>query len=211
MYGHRINVRIEKRLYSLILYYNNSLIYKTVYNMATKTIDATLFASSHPDIAKRTSVSGLLISLAMMVAGLLIFVSIFEMHDKSSTISMALMVVGPALILLGVFRLFWKSKEMVYLPTGSVTKERSMFFDLKHIGELTEMIERGNPDCEAGIKSESSGNVRMDIMISQDNKFAALQLFQFVPYTYTPVTSVRYFTGSDAAAVSAFLSKCKAV
>ena len=69
--------------------------------MATKTIDATLFASSHPDIAKRTSVSGLLISLAMMVAGLLIFVSIFEMHDKSSTISMALMVVGTALILLG--------------------------------------------------------------------------------------------------------------
>ena len=59
--------------------------------MATKTIDATLFASSHPDIAKRTSVSGLLISLAMMVAGLLIFVSIFEMHDKSSTTgSMAL-------------------------------------------------------------------------------------------------------------------------
>ena len=98
MYGHRINVRIEKRLYSLILYYNNSLIYKTVYNMATKTIDATLFASSHPDIAKRTSVSGLLISLAMMVAGLLIFVSIFEMHDKSSTISMALMVVGTAFI-----------------------------------------------------------------------------------------------------------------
>ncbi len=38
-----------------------------------------------------------------------------------------------------------------------------------------------------------------------------LQLFQFVPYTYTPVTSVRYFTGSEAAAVSAFLSKCKAV
>lgn len=62
----------------LILYYNNSLIYKTVYNMATKTIDATLFASSHPDIAKRTSVSGLLISLAMMVAGLLIFVSILK-------------------------------------------------------------------------------------------------------------------------------------
>ena len=70
--------------------------------MATKTIDSTLFASSHPDIAKRTSVSGLLISLAMMVAGLLIFVSIFEMHDKSSTISMALMVVGTALFVLEV-------------------------------------------------------------------------------------------------------------
>ena len=97
--------------------------------MATQTIDATLFASSHPDIAKRTSVSGLIISLVMMVVGILIFVSIFEMNDKSSTISMGLMVLGTALILLGVFRLFWKSKEIVYLPTGSVAKERSMFFD----------------------------------------------------------------------------------
>lgn len=95
--------------------------------MATQTIDATLFASSHPDIAKRTSVSGLIISLVMMVVGILIFVSIFEMNDKSSTISMGLMVLGTALILLGVFRLFWKSKEIVYLPTGSVAKERSMF------------------------------------------------------------------------------------
>ena len=77
VYGHRINVRIEKRLYSLILYYNNSLIYKTVYNMATKTIDATLFASSHPDIVKRTSVSGLIFSVAMLLVGVFIFASIF--------------------------------------------------------------------------------------------------------------------------------------
>ena len=173
--------------------------------MATQTIDATLFASSHPDIAKRTSVSGLIISVGMMLVGILIFASIFEMSDKSSTLSMGLMVLGTALIL------FWKSKEIVYLPTGSVAKERSLFFDLKHIGKLTEMLESGKLDGEAGVKSESSGNVRLDVMISQDNKFAALQLFQFVPYTYTPVTSVCYFTGNEAAAVSAFLSRCKAM
>ena len=179
--------------------------------MATQTIDATLFASSHPDIAKRTSVSGLIISVGMMLVGILIFASIFEMSDKSSTLSKGLMVLGTALILLGVFRLFWKSKEIVYLPTGSVAKERSLFFDLKHIGKLTEMLESGKLDGEAGVKSESSGNVRLDVMISQDNKFAALQLFQFVPDTYTPVTSVCYFTGNEAAAVSAFLSRCKAM
>ena len=73
------------------------------------------------------------------------------------------------------------------------------------------MIENEQLNGETEIKSSGSGNVRMDVMISQDNKFAALQLFQFVPYTYTPVTSVRYFTGSEAAAVSAFLSKCRTV
>ena len=91
--------------------------------MATQTIDATLFASSHPDIVKRTSVSGLIFSVAMLLVGVFIFASIFEMSDKSSTLSMALMVLGTAFVLLGVFRLFWKSKEVVYLPTGSVSKK----------------------------------------------------------------------------------------
>lgn len=178
--------------------------------MATQTMDATLFASTHPDIAKRTSVSGLIFSVVMLLVGILVFASLFEMNDKSSTVSMALMVLGTAFVLLGVFRLFWKSKEIVYLPTGSVAKERSLFFDLKYLGKLTDMVEHGQLSNEAEVKSDASGNVRMDVMISQDNKFAAVQIFQFVPYTYTPVTSVRYFTGSEAAAVSAFLSKCRA-
>ena len=71
------------------------------------------------------------------------------------------------------------------------------------------MIENEQLNGETEIKSSGSGNVRMDVMISQDNKFAAVQLYQFVPYTYTPVTSVRYYTGSDAVAVSTFLEKCK--
>ena len=49
----------------------------------TQTIDATIFASSHPDIAKRTSVSGVLISSVMLLVGILAFASTFELEDKS--------------------------------------------------------------------------------------------------------------------------------
>ena len=164
--------------------------------MATQAIDATIFASSHPDIAKRTSISGLLISCVMLLIGILSFASTFELEDKSSTVSMALMVFGTGLFLLGIFRLFWKSKEVVYVPTGSIAKERSIFFDLKHMDKLTDLV-----------KSEASGNIRMDVILSADNKFAAVQLFQFVPYTYQPVTAVHYFTNDAAAAVAAFLTK----
>lgn len=80
----------------------------------TQTIDATIFASSHPDIAKRTSVSGVLISSVMLLVGILAFVSTFELDDKSSTVSMALMVLGTGLFLMGVFRLFWKSKSYLF-------------------------------------------------------------------------------------------------
>lgn len=177
--------------------------------MATQTIDATIFASSHPHIAKRTSISALIISCIMLIAGIIAFVSTFEMEDRSSTFSMGLMVLGTALFLGGVFRLFWKSKKIVYLPTGSVAKEQSVFFDLKHADDLAEMVKTGNFPVTAEIKGGGSGNLRLDVILSEDRKFAVVQLFQFVPYTYNPITPVRYYTNGEATSIAAFLAKCK--
>lgn len=145
----------------------------------------------------------------MLLIGILSFASTFELEDKSSTISMALMVFGTGLFLVGIFRIFWKSKEVVYVPTGSVAKEQSVFFDLKHMDKLKELVNFGNLSMDSGIKSETSGNLRMDIILSEDNKFAAVQLFQFIPYTYQPITTVHYFTNGEAATIAAFLAKSK--
>ena len=136
--------------------------------MATiQTIDATIFASSHPDIAKRTSVSGVLISSVMLLVGILAFASTFELEDKSSTV------------------------------------------DLKHMDALRNLVNSGSFSAGSNIKSEASGNIRMDVILSADKKFAAVQLFQFIPYTYQPITSVQYFTDEQASAVIAFLAKSK--
>ena len=177
--------------------------------MTTQAIDATIFASSHPDIAKRTSISSLIISCLMLLAGILAFAATFEMEYHSSTLSMGLMVLGSGLFLVGIFRIFWKSKEVVYVPTGSITREQSLYFDLKHMDVLRAMVKSGTFSPDATMKSENSGNIRLDIILSEDKKFAAVQLFQFVPYTYNPVTSVQYFTNGEAASVAAFLAKSK--
>ena len=177
--------------------------------MTTPAIDATIFASSHPDIAKRTSVSGLIFSGIMLLIGVLAFISTFEMEDRSSTLSMGLMVLGTGLFLIGIFRLFWKSKEVVYLPTGSIAKEQSVFFDLKYMDQLKEIVKLGTFSADTNLKGGTSGNLRMDIILSEDKKFAAVQLFQFVPYTYNPITSVQYFTNGEASAGADFLSNCR--
>ncbi len=194
-----------------LIFYVYILLINLILNImaTTQTIDATIFASTHPDIAKRTSVSGVLISSVMLLIGILAFASIFELDDKSSTASMALMVLGTGLFLMGIFRLFWKSKEVIYLPTKSVAKEHSVFFDLKHVDTLKNFVNSGSFSTDLKIKSEASGNIRMDVILSADKKFAAVQLFQFVPYTYQPITPVQYFTNEEASAVVAFLSKSK--
>lgn len=174
--------------------------------MATQTSNTTIFTLTHPDIVKRTSVASLLYSGVMVLLGIFLFVAVFGMTDNTSTASMTLMVCGTVLILGGIFRIFWKSKQLIYLPTGSVATERSLFFDLKYLNRLTDMLDNLSVEV-AGVKSGASGNVRMDVMITKDSKFVAVQLFQFVPYTYTPVTKVKYFTGTEAAALSTFISK----
>lgn len=166
-----------------------------------------LYSHLHIQISLSVQVFPEFYSLHSCYLGILAFASTFELEDRSSTVSMALMVFGTGLFLVGIFRLFWKSKEVVYLPTGSIAKERSVFFDLKHMDKLVDIVNSGSFSANSDIKSETSGNIRMDVILSEDKKFAAVQLFQFVPYTYQPITSVHYFTNEDASAVVAFLSK----
>lgn len=175
--------------------------------MSNQVIDATIFASSHPDIVKRVSVSSLIFSCIFLCVGILAFAATLGFEDKASTYSMGLLVLGTGACLTGIFRLFWKAKQNVYLPTGSVTKERSFFFNLKHVGELSHMVESGNFPVESDIKSEHSGNIRLDIILSEDKKFAAVQLFQFVPYTYQPLTAIRYLKNEEVSALTVFLQK----
>lgn len=160
--------------------------------------DETMFSTVHPDIEKRTSVSSVLISVIFCVIGAGAFVTSLKTGNSSSIMSMAFMTGGTILFLLAVFRLFWKSKEWVYVPTGSVAREHTCFFDECDLQALTAALENKNFEGKSKVKAKPCGNVRMDYMLSQDKHFVAVQLFRFIPYTYEPASSVFYYTGTEA-------------
>ena len=166
----------------------------------TVSTEATLFSTTHPDVVKRTSISSVIISAILCVIGAGAFATSLKMGDSSSTMSLVFMAGGTILFLWAVFRLFWRSKEWVYAPTGSVAKEGACFFDVCDLQALTETLEKKGFETKNDVKVKTNGNVRMDYMISQDKKFVAAQLFRFIPYTYEPASSVFYFTGDDASA-----------
>lgn len=166
--------------------------------MSNISADVTLFSTAHPDIVKRTSVSSVIVSAVLCMIGAGAFVTSLKMSDSSSIMGMLFMTGGTILFLLAVFRLFWRSKEWVYTPTGSVTKEGSCFFDVCDLQALNEALETKSFGSKNDVKVKTSGNVRMDYLVSQDKKFVAVQLFRFVPYTYEAASSVFYYTGNDA-------------
>lgn len=177
--------------------------------MTSQSLDATLFASNSQELAKRINPAKLLLALLLVVAGVCLFFSFKFVADESSAVSMALMVGGIAVFLWGLFLFFWKSKEIVYLPTGSVVCEDSFFFDNGQIDALRNVLEQRVPIDDTALATASSGNVRLDCICSKDGTFVAMQLYQYVPYAYTPVTDICYFKGAEAEGYSRFIARCR--
>lgn len=177
--------------------------------MLNQSNHATIFACSHPNTVKRTSSVSLLFFSTMVLVGISAFFLTFQLSDKTSAACMGLMVLGTGLFLLGTFGLVWKSKAVVYVPTGSVTREHTLLFNLKYKDELVYLVNLGSFPQEISIRSEAGGVIRMDLLLSKDRKFAAVQLFQFTDYTYQPLTGIRYFADGEAEAVGSFWAKSK--
>lgn len=179
--------------------------------MLLQSIDTTTLVSEHPSITKRTSVSKVILSLLLMLVGLAALISSNQVGKDASTLSVFLMFSGVLLIILGVSYLVWRSKETIYTPTGSVMKKKSFFFDLKHLDDLKNCILFRTFPLKINAHSEPNGNIRLDVVFSADKKFAAVQLFQFVPYAYNPVSLVHYYADDDVTALASFLAQsgCK--
>ena len=98
---------------------------------------------------------------------------------------------------------------MRYLLTKSVVKEKNYSFNLKSLEPLKEMIESGNFSNNINIEKGTGGNLRLDVLMSADKKFAAVRLLQFIPYSYIPVMDMQYLRNDKIAALENFLEHSK--
>jgi hypothetical protein len=123
--------------------------------------------------------------------------------DKSeSTLCMAFLTIGILLMLFALYRFFTKSKEMIYKPTGSEVRSDSFYMDSVELQSLKQMMVKNEFSTSSRLVFKEGGNGRLDYMVSKDGRFMAIQLLQFVPYTYEAVTGVYYYTDNDAVVVA---------
>lgn len=167
-----------------------------------------IYASS-PYISSRLNVAGVMSSLALSTLAAVVLVIAFGMKGEASAFQIGLFALGFIVLGYSFYRLSNKSKETIYVPTKSLTKQSSLFFDLKYIDELKSCVNTGNFQPGMDLPNEVTGNIRMDVIISQDKKFAAVQLFQFVPYEYKALTQVHYFMNGEVKPIADFIAKCK--
>lgn len=100
--------------------------------------------------------------------------------------------------------LFGLLKDTVYAPTSSEVESYSNFYKDADAQLFKNLIDGPTTDFEKNLKSldavetAEKGKYRLDLCISHDGQFIAMQLNEVENDVTTHVTPVRYFVGKDA-------------
>jgi hypothetical protein len=81
-----------------------------------------------------------------------------------------------------------------YSPTEGVRVERLLSMPLDKMAE--DISQNGKPSTGA------LGNFRLELCLSDDHQFCALQLFRFVDFLYHPVFEPRFYKDKDVETIA---------
>lgn len=103
------------------------------------------------------------------------------------------------------------STKAIYTPTQSKCKAVVLEYSLpagERVQKLLNMpAEKMADDIEKNGKpvAGANGNFRLELCISDDNKFCAFQLFRFGDFRYKPVSEPCFYEGKDVEAIAKLL------
>lgn len=163
--------------------------------MNAKNITETLISDTDK-LGKTVNVQALLTALVFVAVGVSAFFLIGR--DRFSTsVEMLILLAGVALVVWGIVHAARKYNKVVYLPSGSSVVLAQFSMDAMSKKRVVESLEKGVLDADS-VVLRHGGSLRLDILRSTDGSLNAVQVFEFVPYTYSPVTEVFYLDTKNA-------------
>lgn len=168
--------------------------------------DTTLFNVTNNEIKKRTNSKQAIIAFLLLIVGLCICIIGLPYQDTQTSLFLTIFILGLLIIGYGCIRLLSKSKELVYTKTDSRITKKTLFFDMKNLITLQRNIENSSFPIENKLESIHNGNVRMDVLMSEDGKFAGVQFFSYQSYLFAPATPIYYYHDEDAQAFQQYVA-----
>ena len=160
------------------------------------------------DVHYTTNTSSIIKGSLLIFAGIVVFMLPQFLNVNMERLNMTLIIAGATMFFIGLFIALSRGKKLVYKPTGSNIKQHFMFFDSKEKKRLIEII---NDECfftEAkDLCKLEDGKIRLDVLLSDDHKFASAQIHEYIGFNYEPVSETAYFCDESAQAVADFLGK----
>ena len=103
------------------------------------------------------------------------------------------------------------STKAIYTPTQSQANAIILEYTPSEGERVEHLLEMPLDKMAADIQQKgkpaagANGNFRLELCLSDDHQFCALQLFRFSDFQYKPVFEPRFYEGKDAEAVALLL------
>ncbi|MBQ9187054.1 MAG: hypothetical protein IJ144_04410 [Prevotella sp.] len=100
------------------------------------------------------------------------------------------------------------SKKAVYTPTGSPVKVLTLDYSPTEGERLARLLDMPLDKMAADIQQKGAprpapiGHFHLEVCLSDDRQFCALQLFRFTDFRNNPVFEPRFYEGSDVETVA---------
>lgn len=95
------------------------------------------------------------------------------------------------------------SKKVIYTPTQSPVKAMILDYTPADGERLARLLDMPLDEMVADIQQKGTpkpvpiGHFRMEVCLSEDRQFCAIQLFRYVDFKNAPVTDARFYEGKD--------------
>lgn len=112
-----------------------------------------------------------------------------------------LMTLGIIVAGFAVAKLILATHKSVYSATGSTIKAFQLNFPTSQRSQLMTVLESKNAKVLETLETQADYGLQLSVDYSADNRYLSLQLYEYVPHKYEPISTVYHFLDSDAEAM----------
>jgi hypothetical protein len=159
-------------------------------------------ASNH-EVIKKSCVSSKGLLMILIAIGCIVGAKAFE--DPNSSMPTCLYTVAAILLLSGIIKICVSRTCYIFNPTKSKLYSKTLYFDAKDEIELRNSLEMKKIEGLKALTKKKDGVIKLELMLTNDGQYVALQLFEYIPYAYEAVSPVWCYYEGDAQQLAAFV------
>lgn len=160
---------------------------------------------SEQQVIRKNKVS--MVAIGLILLAILLAVGGFSATDPNSSVATFLYTAALFVFFAGIVKFCMGRNCYFFKPTGSQIRQVTLYFDNKERHLLQDYIENKNFDALTQLKRQINTGVKVEAMVAADNRFVAVQLSEYVPYTYEAVTPVMCYYEEDARRLTDYFRK----
>lgn len=158
---------------------------------------------TNKEVMKRTKLS--MAAIGLLAAAVVMAIGGLSFQDPNSAMPTLLFTASALVFIGGIIKLFVHRTCYMFRPTNSQLKGKVIYFATQESDALQNCLSMKRFEELKKLKREKDSGVKLEAMVADDQKFVAIQISEYIPYSYEAVTPVMCFYGEEA---KAFASYC---